>query len=103
MSELLLPGYKIFKKNSTNKKGGGVIFYVKSTLAAFKIDKQDAENYDSVYVDITHNNKKLILANVYRSHKLQAADDTALYNEIQFLIQSKNAIVIGDFNCANVD
>ncbi len=36
-------------------------------------------------------------------HKLQAADDTALYNEIQSLIQSKTAIVIGDFNCANVD
>ncbi len=52
-------------------------------LAAIKIDKQDAENYDSVYVEITHNNKKLILATVYRPPKLQAPDDTALYNEIQ--------------------
>ncbi len=61
------------------------------------------KNNDSVYVYITHNNKKLILATVYRPPKLQAADDTALYNEIQSLIQSKNAIVIGDFNCANTD
>ncbi len=67
------------------------------------MDKQDAENYDSVYVEITHNKKKLILATVYRPPKLQAVDDTALYNEIQSLIQDKNAIVIGDFNCANVD
>ncbi len=46
---------------------------------------------------------ELILATVYRSPKLQAADSTALYNEIQSLIQGKNAIVIGDFNCVNVD
>ncbi len=103
VSELSLPGYKIFQKNRTNKKGGGVICYVKSTLASIKVDKQDAENYDSVYVEITHNNKKLILATVYRPPKLQAADDTALYNEIRSLIQGKNAIVIGDFNWANVD
>ncbi len=103
VSELSLPGYEIFQKNRTNKKGGGVICYVKSTLASIKIDKQDAENYDSIYVEITHNNKKLILATVYRPPKLQAVDDTALYNEIQSLIQGKNAIVIGDYNCANVD
>ncbi len=98
-----LSGYEIFQKNRTNKKGGGVICYVKSTLAAIKIGKQDAENYDSVYVEIIHNNKKLALATVYRPPKLLTADDTALCNEIQSLIQGKNAIVIGDFNCANVD
>ncbi len=103
VSELLLPGYEIFQKNRTNKKEGGFICYVKSTLAAFKIDKQDAENYDSINVEITHNNKKLVLATFYRPAKLQAADDTALYDEIQSLIQAKNAIVVGDFNCANVD
>ncbi len=103
VSELSLPGYEIFQKNRTNKKGGGVICYVKSTLACIKIDKQDAEKYDSVYVEITHINKKLILATVYRPPKLQAVNDTALYNEIQSFIQGKNAIVIGDFNCANVD
>ncbi len=40
---------------------------------------------------------------MYRPPKLQTVDDTALYNEIQSFIQDKNAIVIGDFNCANVD
>ncbi len=45
----------------------------------------------------------MILATVYRHPKLQAADGTVLCNEIQSLIRSKYAIVIGDFNCANVD
>ncbi len=89
VAELSLPGYAIFQKNRTNKKGGGVICYVKSTLASIKIDKQYAEYYDSIYVEIAHNNKKLILATVYRPPKLQAVEDTALYNEIQSLIQGK--------------
>ncbi len=83
--------------------GGGVICYVKITLAAMKMEKQNAEEYNTVYVEITHDSNKMILATVYRPPKLQAADDTAVYNEIQFQIQGKNAIVIGDFKCANVD
>ncbi len=46
---------------------------------------------------------KLTLETVYRPPKLQAADDTALYNEIHCLIPGKNAIIIGDLNCANVN
>ncbi len=76
---------KIFRKR-TNKKWGGVICYVKSPIAAKKLEKQDTEKYDAVYVEITQTNKKQILATVYKPHKLQAADDTALYNEIQSLI-----------------
>ncbi len=74
-----------------------------TVLSCTQIDKQDAENCDSIYKEITHNNKKLILSTVYRAPKLQADNDTALYNEIQSLIQGKNAMVIGDFNCGNVD
>ncbi len=61
VSELSLPGYEIFQKNWMKKKGGGIICYVKSMLVAIKIDKQDTGNYYSVYVEITHNNKKLVL------------------------------------------
>ncbi len=76
----------------------------KCTLSAIKIEKHDAEKYDSVYVEITtSNNKKLTLATVYRPPKLRATDDTDLHNEIYPLIQCKDAIIIGDFNCANVD
>ncbi len=51
----------------------------------------------------TRNNKKLILATVYKPPKLQATDDTALYNEIHSLIQGKDALIIDDFNYANAD
>ncbi len=40
---------------------------------------------------------------MYRPPKLQAADDTALYEEINSITQNKEAVIIGDFNCPNVD
>ncbi len=39
MTEYSVPGYDSFFKNRLNKKGGGVICYVKNTLPAMKIKK----------------------------------------------------------------
>ncbi len=40
---------------------------------------------------------------MYRPPKLQAADDTALYEGINTITWNKKAVIIGDFNCPNVD
>ncbi len=104
MSEFSITGYESFHKNRTHKKGGGVIWYIKSSLTAVKLEKLDAEKHDSVYVDITtERNRKHTIGTVYRPPKLQAADDTALYEEINSITQNKEAVITGDFNCPNVD
>ncbi len=104
MSAFSITGYESFYKNRAHKKGGKVICYVKNTLTVVKLEKLEPEKYDSVYVDITtERNKKLTTGTVYRPAKLQTADDTALYEEINSTIQNKEAIIIGDFNCPNVD
>ncbi len=99
MAEFSIAGYESFHKNREHKRGGGVICYVKSTLSALKMDKQDAENYDSVYVEISTKSNKIMIATIYGPPKAQAADDTALYEEIKSVIQNKQAMIIGDFNC----
>ncbi len=103
IAEFAIAGYESYQKNRTHKKGGGVICYVKSTLSAIKIEKQDAQNYDSMYVELTNGNKKVTVATVYRPPKQQPVDDAALYVEIQTTIINKNAVVIGDFNCPNIN
>ncbi len=104
MSEYSITGYESFHKNRAHKKVGGVICYFKNTLTAVKIVKQDAEKYDSVFVEITiERNRKLTIGTVYRPPILQAADDTALYEEIKLVTQNKDAVIIGDFNCPRVD
>ncbi len=49
MTEYSVPGYESFFKNRHNKKGGGVICYVKNTLPAMKIKEQDSDKYDCLY------------------------------------------------------
>ncbi len=63
-----------------------------------------AQNYDTVYVELTTTgNKKLLVANVYRPPKQMRTDDTALYEEIKSSIRNKNAVIVGDFNCPGIN
>ncbi len=77
---------KASTKNREYKRGGGVICYVKSTLSALETDKQDAESYEFVYVEISTKSNKIT---IYRPPKTQAADNTALYEEIKSVIHNK--------------
>ncbi len=103
MSEFAVPGHESFHKNREHRKGGGVICYVRNTLNALKIEKQNAEKYDTVYVELSTKKTKIMLAIIYRPPKLQAADDNSLYDEIKSVIRNKQTVIIGDFNCPNID
>ncbi len=103
MAEFVIAGCESYQKNRTHKKGGGVICYVRSTLSVVKVEKQDVQNYESIYVELTNGKKKVTVATVYRPPKQQLADDAALYEKIQTTIRNKNAVVIGDFNCPNIN
>lgn len=46
---------------------------------------------------------RITIATIYRPLKLQAPDDTFLYEEIKSNMQNEQAIVIGDFDCLNID
>ncbi len=56
-----------------------------------------------MYVEISTKPKKRMIATIYRPPKAQAADDTALYEEIKSVIQNKRAVIIGNFNCPSID
>ncbi len=52
---------------------------------------------------VIYGRQPLIFHTVYRPPKLQAADETALYEEINTITRNKEAVIIGGFNCPNVD
>ncbi len=102
MSKFSITEYESFHKNQAHKKGGRVICYTKYT--AINLVKQDAEKYDSVSVDInTERNRRLTFGTLHRPPKLKAPDDTVLYEETNSITQNKEAVIIGNFNCPNVD
>ncbi len=45
----------------------------------------------------TSRHNKLTIGTVYRPPKQQAADDAALYEDIQTITQKKQSVVMGDF------
>ncbi len=104
MIKFSIPGYESFQKNRLHKKGGGVICFVKSNYPAVIISKQNSEKYDTSYTEVaTSRHNKLSIGTVYRPPKQQAADDTALYAEIQAMTKNKQSVIIGNFNCPNND
>ncbi len=104
MTAFTIPGYENFHKNRLHKKGGGVICYIKSDYPAVILSKQDSEKYDTVYIEVvTSKHNKLTIGTVCRPPKQQAADDSALYADIQAMTQNKQSVIIGDFNCPNID
>ncbi len=73
-------------------------------LCQVKITKEDSEKYDTVYVELeTSKHNKIMIGTVYRPPKQQAADDAALYEEIHTITQNRQSVIIGDFNCSNID
>ncbi len=68
------------------------------------ISKQDSEIYDTVSVEVSISKpNKLTIGTIYRPPKQEAADDTVLYAEIQAMTQNKQSVIIGEFNCPNID
>ncbi len=51
----------------------------------------------------TSKHNKIMIGTVYRPPKQQSADDAALYEKIHTIIQNKQSVIIGDFNCTNID
>ncbi len=56
-----------------------------------------------MYVEISTKSNKIMTATICRPPKAQAADDTALYEELKSVIQNKQAVIIGKFNCNSID
>ncbi len=58
----------------------------------------------TVYIDLqTNMRKKLAIGTVYRPPKQQAADDAALYEEIQAMTQNMQSVIKGEFNCPKIN
>ncbi len=100
MTEFSILSYESFYNNRILKKGG-VLCYAKNNYPAVKITKQDSEKYDTVFIEVaTSRHNKL---SIYRPPKQQEADNAALYEEIHTITQNKQSVIIGHFNCHNID
>lgn len=100
IGEYELPGYKLFKKDRTNKKGGGVLLYIRDTLNPIDCNISTARELIGVKINSFDINMHIFL--VYRPpHQSQVLDDD-LYGRLGLETRNKLCIILGDFN-ASVD
>ena len=103
MSEVNIPGYNMFLNCRENKRGGGVLLYIKDTINAVEINKEKRSAYESVYVKIKINKNYLIIAAIYRPPKTTLENDKLLYDEIESIVKTKSSIICGDFNLPHIN
>ena len=100
-----IKGFNLFRRDRVNKKGGGVLLYVRSDLNCIELNfKSNSQGIDSVWIKLTNDNgNHLVLGNVYRPPNCSIEHDTMLGNLIREVCQKFEVVIMGDFNYPNID
>ena len=99
--EYQIPGYELIKKDRTNKKGGGVLLYVKECLDP--IDCELLTEHEMIGVVLKNLKRELYFYLVYRPPHQAVEWDESLYNNLSTAARNKFCIITGDFNCPKVN
>lgn len=99
ISEYSVPGYDIFFKERVNKRGGGVLCYVKKSVGAIQLMTENIEGIEHIHLLLSNNmHNNLALGIYYRPPSSSPESDESIFNEIQNLANKYETIILGDFN-----
>lgn len=96
---LTVPGYKMFRKDGQNAKGGGVMIYAKESFNCNEIQINNENDLEFLSLNITLSQQmSFTLAVIYRppSFNVEFYDKLALV--IKQLNFAKEVIIMGDLN-----
>lgn len=83
-TEYIITGYKLYNTDrSTDKKGGGVVIYIKDSLrSCIKSEVKTYRDTETVWIEVGNDNENLILGVIYRPPNLDRLNSRIIYNEI---------------------
>ena len=95
----------MFRKDRRERKGGGVILYIKESTQAYEITlKSEADCEEVIWCNIVTRNSTLTIGVVYRSPNIAIAigqdEDVKLQKAIREVSKGE-CIIMGDFNHGN--
>ena len=83
-AELALTGYVMFRKDRRERRGGGVILYIKESIQAYEITlKSEADSVEAIWCNIVTRNSTLTIGVVYRSPNIGQEEDVKLQKAIR--------------------
>ena len=100
-----IKGYKIFRKDRTSKRGGGVCFYCKQHLNPKLIKiPHTLEQPEVLFIEMQGLNSKIALGVVYKAPKIPYGTVATLHEALaDVLCHYDNTFVFGDFNIDMLD
>ncbi|MDJ0596593.1 MAG: reverse transcriptase family protein [Pleurocapsa sp. MO_226.B13] len=104
-TEFQIDGYTLFNNDRRDgRRGGGVAIYVKDSLRACENNRIKADrNTESIWLDITAHNEKIVFGVIYRPPRLDRDKSRLLYEEIGRAALNNKICVVGDFNMAHIN
>ena len=83
-AELALRDYVMFRKDRRERRGGGVILYIKESIQAYEITlKSEADCEEAIWCNIVTRNSTLTIGVVYRSPNKGLEEDVKLQKVIR--------------------
>ena len=100
-AELALTGYVMFKKDRRERRGGGVILYIKESIQVYEITlKKEADCEEAIWCNIVTRNSTLTIGVVYRSPNIRhcfltqnVLEPTRGGNVLDLILSSQNELV----------
>ncbi len=98
----------MFRRDRVNRRGGGVIVYISSSLnptsASLPADAESTDEFGAIYCGIHQHHSSFPILVIYRTPSASLDDDSHLFKALKFVsTQRDNCLVVGDFNDPNVD
>lgn len=100
-----IKGFNLFRQDRINKKGGGVLIYVREKLICSAVTfNRKPQGIESAWVRLKNDKGRiLVIGNIYRPPNNSVEQDTELINLIKEACKEGEIIIMGDFNFPNID
>ena len=88
-----IPGFNLFYKTRAFSRGSGVGFYVKDTISTKIIDNLSTFHekiFESITLEISSNNKKILISNIYRSPSPNLDSTNSFCEKLESLLSNLN-------------
>ena len=104
---IALPGYTVIRQDREQKKGGGVLVYVRESLTFKQLKIINREQCEIIWCQVNlYRTKNLLLGCTCRAPNCNEFENKALYNKIREVCLSNTnskIVIVGDFNMPKID
>ena len=99
----VMEGYRLFKRDSLGRKGGGVALYIKKDYECVEIN-EGGDRVESIWIGIKAkaNKTEVIVGVCYRPPTQDEEVDERLYKQLGEVSSSLPLVLVGDFNFPDV-